>query len=144
MKIVLDTNVLISALIRDSATRKLIIEMEDELVYPEDGIKEIRKYKDLIIERSGLGEKEVNSLLNLLLDYIELVPHNLIKNTLNEAEDIMLEIDEKDVIFIATALVFNGAIIWSDDKDFKKQDRILTKTTSEILESGTISKSSEI
>jgi len=135
MKIVLDTNVLISALIRDSATRKLIIEMEDELVYPEDGIKEVRKYKDMIIERSGLGEKEFNSLLNLLLDYIELVPHNLIKNTLNEAEEIMLEIDEKDVIFIATALVFNGAIIWSDDKDFKKQDRILTKTTSEILES---------
>ncbi|MFH1774670.1 MAG: hypothetical protein ABH874_06915 [Methanobacteriota archaeon] len=35
MKIVLDTNVLISALIKNSTTRKLIIELDDVLFFPE-------------------------------------------------------------------------------------------------------------
>ena len=70
MKVVLDTNILISALIRDSITRKLIIETNEELVYPESGIKEIKKNKDLIIKKSGLNEKEFDSIFNLLLEYI--------------------------------------------------------------------------
>ncbi len=134
MKFVIDTNVLISALIKNSTTRKLIIEMDEELVYPEAGFREIEKYKALIIKKSGLGEKEFNSIFNLLLEYIEMVPDNLLESTLEEAEDIMLKIDGKDVIFVATALVFENAKLWSDDKDFKKQNRIPVKTTSEILE----------
>lgn len=133
MKIVLDTSILISALIRNSVTRKLIIEMDEELVYPEAGIREIKKYKNIIIEKSGLNEKEFNSIFNLLLEYIELVPDNLLERTLKKAKDIMFKIDEKDAIFVATALVFKNAIIWSDDKDFKKQNRVPVKTTSEIL-----------
>lgn len=133
MKVVLDTNVLISALIRNSATRRLIIETDAKLVYPEAGIKEIKKYRGLIIKKSGLGEKEFNSVFSLLLEYIELVPDNLIESTLKEARDIMLKIDEKDVVFIATALVFENSKIWSDDKDFKKQNRVSVITTAEIL-----------
>lgn len=136
MKVVLDTNVLISALIRNSTTRRLIIETDAELVYPEAGIKEIKKHRGLIIRKSGLGEKEFNSVFNLLLEYIELVPDNLLESTLKEAGDIMLKIDEKDVVFIATALVFEDAKIWSDDKDFKKQNRIPVITTPEILKAG--------
>lgn len=133
MKIVLDTNVLISALIRNSITRRLIIEMDEELVYPEAGIREIEKHRGLIIKKSGLNEREFNSIFNLLLEYVELVPDNLLESTLKEAKDIMFKIDEKDIVFVATALVFENAKIWSDDKDFKKQNRVPVNTTSEIL-----------
>ncbi len=133
MKVVLDTNVLISALIRNSTTRRLIIETDAELVYPEAGFREIEKHKALIIEKSGLGEKEFDSIFDLLLEYIELVPDNLLESTLREAKDIMLKIDQNDVVFVAAALVFEDAKIRSDDKDFKKQNRIPVRTTSEIL-----------
>lgn len=136
MILVLDTNILISALIKNSISRKLIIELDEELLYPEAGVREIQKYKDLIIEKSGLNENEFNSIFNLLLEYIELVPNNLLETHLKEAKDIMLKIDEKDVIFVATALAFKDAIIWSDDKDFMKQNKIPVKTTSEIIKIG--------
>jgi predicted nucleic acid-binding protein len=95
VKIVLDTNILISALIRDSATRKLIVEMDEELAYPEAGIREIHKYKNFILEKSGLSEKEFTSVFDLLLDYIELVPDDVLENAIEEAKELMLEIDEK-------------------------------------------------
>jgi predicted nucleic acid-binding protein len=41
MKVVLDTNILISALMRDSTIRRLIVEVGEELFYPEAGLKEI-------------------------------------------------------------------------------------------------------
>ncbi|MBI5253094.1 MAG: hypothetical protein HY930_01660 [Euryarchaeota archaeon] len=45
MNIVLDTNVLISALIKKSEKRRLIIELEDELFFPSISFKEVHKHK---------------------------------------------------------------------------------------------------
>ena len=46
MKIVLDTNILISALIKDSITRKIIFESNSEFYYPETSLHELRKHKN--------------------------------------------------------------------------------------------------
>jgi predicted nucleic acid-binding protein len=64
---------------------------------------------------------------------IELVPDDLITEKLDEARKIMYKIDPTDVVFIATALCFKNAAIWSDDKDFKRQDKVMVRTTGEVL-----------
>lgn len=133
MKTVLDTNILISALIRDSATRRFIVETNESLAYPESGIREIQKHKEFILEKSGLSEEEFESVFDILLDYIELIPDDVLEKTIEEAKEIMLEIDEKDVIFLATALALGDAVIWSDDKDFKRQSRVPVKTSKEFF-----------
>lgn len=124
MIIVIDSNVLISALIRDSLTRRIIIGSGMNFVFPEISLNEIRKHEKLIREKSGLTENELDRLLVRILDYIVLVPIEVIKEHLSEAKSIMLDIDPKDVVFIAAALSFEDSIIWSDDKDFDEQDRI--------------------
>ncbi len=58
MHVVLDTNILFSALIRDSTTRKLIPEHEGILIFPEYIFEEAEKHKDEIVWKSGMNEDE--------------------------------------------------------------------------------------
>ncbi len=53
MKFVIDTNVLISALISDDVTRELILEMEEELYSLDFLESEIEKHKDRIKDKLG-------------------------------------------------------------------------------------------
>ena len=50
MKIIIDTNVLLSALIKNSSTRTIIMESGWTFYYPEMSFHEVRKYKDLVIK----------------------------------------------------------------------------------------------
>ena len=74
MKVVIDTNIIIAALLKDSITRKIIIESGWEFYYPEISMHEIREHKNLILEKSGLSEEEYLELLKKLLSYINIVP----------------------------------------------------------------------
>lgn len=58
MKIIIDVNPVISALIRDSSVRRIIVNSNFEFCFPEHALQKIRKYKDYIIEKSGLSELE--------------------------------------------------------------------------------------
>ena len=132
MIIVINTNILISALIRDSLSRRIIVGSGLNLVYPEVSMHEVRKYEKMIMEKSGLSKDELDRLLVRLLDYIVLVPTEVIKEHLQKAKSIMHYIDPKDVVFIAAALSFESPIIWSDDKDFDKQDKIKVVKTNQL------------
>ena len=132
MRLVIDTNILLSALIRDSLTRKMIVESDWTLYYPEISFHEIRKYQKLVLEKSGMIKEEYDDLLAHLLDHILLVPDEKIFQNLEEAKQIMAHIDPDDVVFIAAALSLHNTILWSDDKDFQKQDKINQTTTKQI------------
>ncbi|MBI4146416.1 PIN domain-containing protein [Candidatus Woesearchaeota archaeon] len=132
MNIILDTNVLIGALIRDSHIRRLIILSDIPLIYPEIMLHEVRKYKDLILQKSGMDEETYDKLLAKLLGYITLIPTEQLKERLPEAKEVMKAIDIKDAPFIAAALASENAVIWSDDAHFKMQKRITAYTTEEI------------
>lgn len=121
MKIVLDTNILISALIKDSTSRKIIIESGLDFFYPEISFKEIMKYENEILKKSGYAKEQFWTILNKLLEYIILMPIETIQPKIKEASDIMNKIDSKDIIFLASALSIQ-AYIWTEDRDFEKQN----------------------
>lgn len=83
------------------------------------------------MEKSGMDEREFYIVLLRLLKYVRLVPLDMIGDFEEEAFSIIGGIHENDVVFIATALAFNCGI-WSDDKHFKKQDRIKIRTTKDM------------
>lgn len=132
MNIVVDTNVFISALIKDSTTRDLIVRSKHNLLFPEFELEEIMKHKLEIIRKSGLSEREFNILLLRLLNYVRIVPIDIIIGFRSQAFDIIGEIDKDDIIFVATALAFN-AVIWSNDKHFEKQRKIKIITTKGMI-----------
>lgn len=132
MNIILDTNILIAALIRDAHIRKLIILSPFPLFFPEIMLQEIREHKKIILKKNGMNEKSYEHFLNTLLNYLTLIPDEQLKKHLPEATTVMKNVDIKDAPFIAAALCYIDMVIWSDDTDFKRQHRILIYTTKEI------------
>lgn len=133
IKVVIDTNVFMSALMKDSLTREIIVNSRYLFLFPEYEFQEIYKYKDDIIKKAGYSEKEFIRLTSLLLNHVRIVSHEEIRNNYDEACKIMNNIDINDAMFIATAIAL-GAFIWSDDKDFKRQGRVKILTTEDMFE----------
>lgn len=133
MELVIDSNIVISALIRDSLTRKIILDSNHRFYAPEFLRTEIEKYEDLITEKSNSNENEVETLLSLVLDEVEVLPIESYKDKLSKAENLIGEEDIKDVPFLAVAL-HKECRIWSDDKDLKKQEKVEVETTEEVIE----------
>ena len=124
MILVIDSNILLASLIRDSTVRRIIVESGWGFFYPESSFHEIRKYKDLVLEKSGMSEEDYTELLNHLLKHIKLVPEEEIKGNMEEADKLLGKIDPDDVVFLATAFSIENSKIWSDDPHLEKQDKI--------------------
>ena len=133
MKVILDVNIILSALIRDSTTRKIILNSEFDFYFPEPSLHKIRKYENYILEKSGLSEEEYDKILAILFKYIKLVPTEEIEKNWNKAKEIMEYIDSEDVVFIATALGLTDSVIWSDDGHFEKQDKVKVLKTEDMV-----------
>ena len=132
MNIVVDTNVFMSALIKEGATRNLIINSNDALLFPEFEFDEIEKHKTEILEKSKLSNKEFDDLFASLLKYVQIVKTKDIIGYKNSAFEIIGNIDKDDAIFVAAALAYNASI-WSDDLDFQKQNAVKILTTKDMI-----------
>ncbi len=132
MIFIIDSNILLSALIKDSITRKIIVESEWTFYYPELAFHEIRKYKGLVMEKSGMNEEEYNNILNMLLKHIILIPEEQFLKNLQEANNILGKIDADDVVFLAAAMSIENSKIWSNDNHFQQQNNVKTLKTEQI------------
>jgi len=132
MKLVIDTNILLSALIRNSKTRKILMESGLTFYYPKISLKEVEKYKWLVMEKADINESDFNELIESLLQYIILVSE-IDSLKIKEAEKIIGHLDPNDVTFIALALSLENNGIWSDDTHFQKQDKIKVYKTEDIV-----------
>lgn len=132
MNIVIDTNIFIAALIRDSMIRKILTKISANFLFPEFEFEEIKKHKLEILQKSKLSEKELDILILRALNYVKVLPSEIIVEFREDARFIMDKIDSNDSVFIASALAFD-AVIWSDDKHFKKQNKVKVYTTKEII-----------
>ena len=85
------------------------------------------------MEKSGLTDAEYGEVVATLFKYVRLIPVEEIRKNWDKAKEIMERIDEEDVVFIAVALSIADSAIWSNDKDFEKQDKIKVLKTVNVL-----------
>lgn len=133
MRIVIDSNILFSALLKDSVTREIILEYRDSFLFPYYIFNEFEKHKSYLIEKSNISIEDFNKLLELILSKVTIIPPEVLQKHKSEALNIVKDIDKDDVIFFACALAYPGSAIWSDDKALKKQHAIKIFNTSEML-----------
>lgn len=74
MKLVVDTNVTISALVADSKARELVVTLEPALLTPEFVVDELEDYRELIVEKYCMSPERIAQFVDLLFQYIEVVP----------------------------------------------------------------------
>jgi predicted nucleic acid-binding protein len=133
MNIVIDTNIIMAALIRESSTRNLIINSGFTFLLPDFELIEIEKHKNEILSKSGLTESEFYEVFENLIRYVKIIRIQDIIDFRDEAKEIMDDIDSNDTPFIATALRYK-APIWSNDMHFKEQNRVRILTTRDIID----------
>ncbi len=133
MKLVLDSNIIFSALIKESTTRNIILSDAFDLNAPEYIFNEIAKHKELLLRKSKLDEGEFDALLLLLQKHIHLVSKEKYDEMTTIAEDILKNIDITDSPFLALAFSLNCSI-WSNDWHFKQQDKVRVYTTKELTD----------
>tara|TARA_Y100000310_G_scaffold345402_1_gene464544 strand:- start:52630 stop:53049 length:420 start_codon:yes stop_codon:yes gene_type:complete len=133
MNVIIDSNILFSALIKNSVTRKLILESDQKFLFPSYIFIEMKKHQKLLLKKSKLVEKDFNELLRLLLTKVVIVPNEVLAKHKEMANQIVADIDPNDVLFFACALAFPNSIIWSDDKKLKNQTKIIIINTKEMI-----------
>lgn len=133
MRLVVDSNIFIAALLRDSSVRNIFVWGGFELLFPEAILDEIEEHKEELLEKLGFSEEEFKTLISKLLGYVTVVSTGDIIRFKQEANEIIARIDKDDMLFIATSLAFDFCPIWSDDKNLKKQNKIKIYSTSELI-----------
>ena len=122
MEILIDSNLIYSALLRDGRISRLKLNNPSSITFFAPGylLEEINSHWDKIIQLSGLPENDLKSSLDELMKNIVLLNYGLMGNEIfNEAEKICANIDEKDTIFVAISLFFN-LTLWTGDKKLRK------------------------
>ena len=136
MRIVLDANILIAALLGSRGKLIILTSQNHEFFVPMKIIEEVRKYERLISQKAGYTSTEFKENLNALLYFIKPVEYAEYEKHIREAEKVMKDRDVKDADYIACALIMGADFIWTDDKDFTVQGLVVAKTTDEFIEEG--------
>lgn len=133
MRIVVDTNRILSALLKDGMDRKIISSQNINFFTLDYVLEEIGKYMGYIIKKSGLPKEEIETLLSLFMENVAIVSDKKVKSKMKEAMDIMKDIDAKDAPILACALAVPNDGIWSEDKHVHKQSVIKALHSADLL-----------
>lgn len=134
MRIIVDSNRILSALLKGGLSRKIISSQAIEFYTIDYVLKEIRKYMDYIVEKSGMPKDEIESLLGFFMENITIVTDEEVRSKMEEAEKIMKNIDIRDSPILACALAIPNDGIWTEDRHFEKQDKVKVWHSADLLE----------
>jgi len=130
MKLVVDTNIIISALIKDGITRKILFSPFIQFYTPDYSLEEITKYEKLICKKAKINHDGFQIISNLIFEKILIIPKQNYQNKISQAKKMIKDID--DITFIALSLALKTDGIWTDDKDFKTSKNLLIFRTKEL------------
>lgn len=131
MKVVIDSNRVIAALIKDSTTRNIIFDEKFEFIAPDTITIEINKYKATIIEKAGIAEDEFDVLLSLIFEHISIIPQNEYNEFIAKFQNDIK--DPNDIPYIAACIAAKAEGIWTHDPHFKEQKKVKVFTNIGLL-----------
>ncbi|MDO8726104.1 MAG: PIN domain-containing protein [Candidatus Methanoperedens sp.] len=118
IEFVIDTNILISALIpKKTKLRDILLSGDFRIYAPEYLLKELDKYWNLILEKAekkGVIKSNIELTKEELLSKIFFEPDKFYFLRIEEAFAICQEFDEKDTPFIALSLMLDIPILTND------------------------------
>ena len=128
MDLVIDSNILFAALLKESGTSDILF--KHTLYAPEFIFEEFRKYKDYLKGKTKRTEEDFNGLFDLFERNVILIPKEEIEPFIEKAEKISP--DAKDVPYLALALKLKCSL-WSNDGDLKEKQNTIKVYSTEYL-----------
>ncbi len=133
MRVIVDTNQIIAALIKKGKTRKIILSINFEFYTLDYVLEEVRKHMDYIVKKAKSTTQDIELLFTLFMENITIISDDLVKKNMNQAIEIMKDIHINDAPILACALSTPNEGIWSDDGHFQEQNKVKAWTTKDIL-----------
>jgi len=134
MLLVVDTNIIISCLIKDSKTREILLTANVDFAVPEWVHSEIEKHLKLIAKKADVSVIELEHFMEELFQVVHTTPFEEYQPYIDEAHNIIGEVDKDDVPFIAAALALSVDAIWTNDRHFDEQNRFTVLRTHDLFE----------
>ncbi len=131
MDLIVDANIIFSALIRQGVTAKLLFVDDLHLYAPEFLLDEVRKHHGYLSKKTHRSKEEFESIYNVLKRRIVFIPKDHIKSYFEKADKISPDPD--DSIYFAAALRMNISI-WSNERRLTRQNQIKVYTTQQIYQ----------
>jgi predicted nucleic acid-binding protein len=138
--LVVDANIVLSALIRDGATREIILDRGMDLRSPPWLWEEIAGRYEWLQNKSCLSAPALDELLRQIRARITDIPAALIEEQREKALARVGKSGRKDAPYVAAVLAVRGTL-WTHDKKLRSEARIATTTTADLLGQASSSKS---
>lgn len=121
MKIVADTNIIFSSLLKNGEAFRDIFFSDSYKIYSCNfAIIEIFKHKEKILKSSKIVEAELLDRLYKILKNVTFINETFISlESFEKAFDLCRDIDEKDTLFVSLAIEMN-CDLWTGDKKLKE------------------------
>ncbi|MBU2589621.1 MAG: PIN domain-containing protein [Nanoarchaeota archaeon] len=131
MELVVDANILFSALIKNNVTADILFDNRLKLYSPEFIIIEFMKYEDLILKKTKRTKEEFVQFMHQLKERIIVIPKEEYLSFFEKAKKFSP--DKNDIMYFALALKIKCSL-WSNDRLLKEQDKIKVYNTKDVLE----------
>lgn len=129
----IDANILIAALLRDSTTRRLIVLGGYELHAPRYLYDEVEAHRDELSNRIGVTQGGLEEALRILRPHV--IEHELEEyaGNLGNAQGVLRGRDPKDAPYIALVLSLDADGIWTEDRELAGVKGVRVYRTSELV-----------
>ena len=131
MRIVVDTNRIIAALLKSGTTRQILFDESFYFLTPDFTLMEIKEHHDELRAKTRLNSTEFELLLTLLFERITIVPFSEYEHFLEQSALLLSDLD--DAPCLALALGTKAAGIWSHDLHFQVQDKVKVFTNVDLF-----------
>lgn len=133
MRLVIDANVVIAALVRDSAVRRLLLLGGHELHVPAYLLEEVESHWAELQPRSGLSPEALREVLRILREHFHEHAPAEYEARFEEARSLLAGRDPDDVPYVALALALGADGVWSEDRDLTTREGVRVYRTVEVL-----------
>lgn len=131
MKIVIDTNRIIAALVKKGTTRSILFDAAFDFITPDYTMSEIMEYEGDLRKKTNLTLDEFGILVALLLEHVTIIPGADYEKHLGPCQNDIS--DKDDVPILAVALATGAEGIWTHDPHFQEQRKAKVFTNYDLL-----------
>jgi predicted nucleic acid-binding protein len=131
MKIVVDANRIIAALIKKGTTRSILFDSEFDFLTPDYSITEINEHKEELRCKAGIMPEEFDLLINLIFENITIVPEEDYSSIMEGCKNDLCDTD--DIPYLAACIASKANGIWSHDPHLAKQNKVKVFTNIDLL-----------
>ena len=134
MRLVIDANIVIAGLMRDSTVRRLLLLGGHSLHAPAYLLDEVESHWEDLQRRSGLSSEAFREVLGILRRHFHEHEHSEYEAWFEEARAMLADDDPDDVPYFALALALGADGVWSEDRGLSTRAGVRVYRTAEILE----------